>query len=156
MDGSPLLNMVAWSALYKPSKFDKEACAKVIDVLTGAGELTRAKDPIFETFPELRHLRRLGLNHLRRPDVVVFLDVDPVVACERIQSRGERKQVHETAEKLTGLREAYLKVCDVVEREWHVPTARVDGNRELEAISKEIIDFCRESIEREDAGIATN
>jgi len=145
MDGSPLLNIVAWSALYKSSRFDAQACAKMIDVLTG-GAGTARNDPLFDDFPELGHLKRLHLTHLRRPDVVVFLDVDPADACRRIESRGEHRQIHETTEKLARLRSAYIDVCAVVEREWRVPTATIDGNRRLDAISDEIADFCRPAL----------
>jgi thymidylate kinase len=151
MDGSPLLNIVAWSALYKPARFDAQACAKIIDVLTGDSARTTSKDPVFDDFPELRHLKRLHLTHLRCPDVVVFLDVDPAAACGRIESRGEHRQIHETAEKLGRLRSAYLDVCDVVEGEWKVPTVRIDGNRALEAISGDITDFCQRALERKES-----
>jgi 1-acyl-sn-glycerol-3-phosphate acyltransferase len=154
MDGSPLLNIVAWSALYKPSRFDARACTKIIDVLTG-GAGTQRHDPVFDDFPELRHLKRLHLTHLRRPDVVVFLDVDPAAACQRIESRGEHRQVHETADKLGKLRSAYLDVCDVVEHAWRVPTARVDGNRGLDVISDEIADFCQRALERKESNVGS-
>jgi 1-acyl-sn-glycerol-3-phosphate acyltransferase len=153
MDGSPLLNIVAWSALYKPSRFDAQACAKIIDVLTG-GVGTPRSDPVFDDFPELRHLRRLRLTNLRRPDVVVFLDVDPATACQRIESRSQHRQVHETAEKLGQLRSAYLAVCDVVEVEWRVPTARIDGNRELDEVSGEVAGFCRRALGRKESDVA--
>jgi 1-acyl-sn-glycerol-3-phosphate acyltransferase len=154
-DGSSLLNMVAWSALYKPSQFNAEACAKIIDVLTGKDVRTDRHDRIFDDFPELRRLRQLRLNRLRLPDVVVFLDLDPSAAIERIENRGEHRQVHETHEKLSRLRSAYLDVCAVIEREWKVPTARVDGDRPLEVISDEIADFCRDALARKEPNIGS-
>lgn len=156
MDGSPLLNIVAWSALYKPSQFDAETCAKMIDVLTGKLDRTQPGNRVFKDFPELRHLRRFRLTHLRCPDVVVFLDLDPAVACKRIRSRGERQQVHETEEKLAKLRSAYLDVCDVVERELQVPTTRVDADRTVERISDEIVNFCQCALKREGTSLESS
>jgi len=154
-DGSPLLNMVAWSALYKGARFDAGACAKIIDVLTGTRNIVGRNDPLYDDYPELRHLQRLRLTRLRRPDAILFMDVTAAVACARIEARGEHRQVHETEEQLARLRSAYRDVCVTVERQWHVPTLFVDGARTVDTITDEIVDFCREALAKEGHEVGT-
>ena len=103
MDGSPILNMTAWSVLYRPDLMSPEFCSRAIGILAGTGS---AKGHLFREFPELRVMDRLGLNRLSIPDAVVFLDVPPSVSMARIRNRGEKTQVHETENKLGRLREA--------------------------------------------------
>ena len=67
------------------------------------------------------------IGNLHKPDVMIFLDVPAEVCISRIESRGEDKQVHETTEKLTRLRDAYLLICDVLAEQAHI----IDGNRPL-------------------------
>jgi len=141
LDGSPLLNMTAWASLYKREAFDDETCAKAISILTGNDSAVRRNDPIFRDFPELTSLRSLRLNSLILPDIVLFIDTPPVIACERIDSRGERKQVHETVEKLTDLRNAYLKVCDVLKRTMKIPVTILDGKMTRDEVTANAIEF---------------
>jgi 1-acyl-sn-glycerol-3-phosphate acyltransferase len=132
MDGSPLLNMTAWAALYHEEFFTEEVCAKTIDILSG-GICCSKKDPLFDQLPELGALRKLKLTHLHLPDAVVFLDVDPEVSMKRITSRSEAVQAHENIEKLTKLRTAYRLVCDVLEQ--RCPVCRLDGAQSLEQLT---------------------
>ena len=143
MDGSPLLNMTAWSALYREGQLNPDFCARAVEILSGGG---RADDPLYDEFPELRTMRRLGLTRLQRPDAVLFLDLPPAVSMERIHGRGERVQVHENEEKLSKLREGYLLLCRVLEREFEMPVLVLDGERSREAIleeARELIDGLR-------------
>ena len=87
------------------------------------------------------YLKRLKLNRLTLSDAVVFLDVPPVTACQRIDKRGEQKQVHETEEKLGKLREAYHMVCDVVHGERGVIVSRLDAEATPENIANAAIEF---------------
>ena len=109
MDGCPLLNMTAWAILYHEEFFNEEICSKALDVLSGKDNLPK-NDILFKQFPELIVFRKLNLNHLHFPDVLIFLDVDPEVSINRIISRGEIIQAHENFEKLTNLRNAYTLV----------------------------------------------
>lgn len=144
-DGSPLLNMTAWAILYREQYFNEDVCAKAVRVLSSGGETTHTDEPDLRPFPELRYLRRLKLNRLRIPDAVIFVDVDPKVAIRRIEARGERRQVHETEEKLDKLRSAYLMVCRVVERRHEVPVCRLDGERSLDAVTSEALSFIEQA-----------
>ncbi|MCP4547698.1 MAG: hypothetical protein GY835_14655 [bacterium] len=134
MDGSPLLNMTAWSVLYRPQQLSVDFCARAMSILAGRGSV---RDPLYAEFPELRHLRRLGLTRLKLPDLILFLDVDPAVAIERIMSRGERVQVHETEEKLGRLREAYLLTVRAAREKLDLPAHVIEGGREPDVITAE-------------------
>ncbi len=134
MDGSPILNMTAWSILYRPELMSADFCAKAMAILAGR---VSGKDPLFQEFPELRVMKRLGLTRLSVPDAVIFLDVPPAVSMDRINSRGEKMQVHETEEKLGRLREAYLLVVEATRDRMGLPTFVLDGDRDLNSIAAE-------------------
>ncbi len=127
-DGSSLLNMTAWARLYREEEPEDAALSVAMGVMSGRVEGEEAK-PVFEAFPELKTLGRLHLTHLSCPDGVLFLDVDPAVSVERIRTRGEDRQVHETGEKLEKLRTGYLSVCRFLEPDWNVPARVLDGHR---------------------------
>ena len=135
MDGSPALNMTAWAALYREELLDAARCVRALEILSG-GSVGR-DEPILREIPELETMRRLGLAHLALPDLTVFLDADPAVCVDRIEKRGESKQVHETVEKLSRLREAYRVVVSAVERELGRPTITIDGALSPEAAAAE-------------------
>lgn len=147
LDGSPLLNMVAWGVLYKKGSFDDEVCAKAIRVLSGQGASLGKDAAAYTQFPELRILANLKLNRLKMPDAVIFLDTPPKVACERIATRGEARQVHETEEHLEALRDAYLRVCGIIEREWKLPVLYADGDRTRESVAAETSRFLRDVLD---------
>lgn len=143
-DGCPLINIGAWARLYKGEYFDEEACSKAIKIITGKGKGIRKDDPIFKKLHELAALKRFRLDHMRLPDAVIMLDVAPAVSIQRIQSRGEQKQAHETEEKLAKLREGYLLVTKVVEKEFHIPTRILEGEQEIGTVTDSAIEFVKE------------
>jgi 1-acyl-sn-glycerol-3-phosphate acyltransferase len=140
MDGSPLLNLTAWSILYREDDFDAEFCGRALGVLSGRERL-RPGDILARRFPLLRWLQRLGLTRLEMPDAAVFMDLDPNEAVGRINSRGESKQVHETPEKLAKLRRAYLAVCEAAESRFGLPVLRLDGRLSPEELTATAEDF---------------
>ncbi|MFC1650753.1 1-acyl-sn-glycerol-3-phosphate acyltransferase [Candidatus Latescibacterota bacterium] len=133
MDGSPLLNMTAWAILFHEDFFNQKVCSKAIGVLSGNEDIPK-NDILFKQFPELLALKKLHLNHLNIPDVIIFVDVDPEVSLKRILSRGETVQAHENSEKLTKLRKAYHMVCDVLEKTY--PVLRLQGNNGLDLLTQ--------------------
>ncbi len=149
LDGSPLLNLLAWSVLYKKDTIDQDTCSRALAILSGREGNIRHDDPIFDHFPELAHLKRLGLTKLALPDIVVLIDLPPDVACQRIETRGEQKQVHETAEKLGRLRQAYRQVCEVVQSDWHIPVEILDGEQTREDLCRAAIKFVKKSNDTE-------
>jgi len=147
IDGSPLLNMTAWAVMFKKDQIlDRETCAKIIRILTDQDKNIKNSDPIFSQFPESRYFKRLGLNNLVLPEYVIFIDVSPETAVKRIDLRGEEKQVHETSQKLSRLREAYLMVCEVIRNEWGIPVVIVDGEKSLGEVSEVSVGFVKEII----------
>lgn len=141
LDGSPLLNLVAWSCLYDDRELDLATCGAMIRVLTGyEGGLDR-RHPVYERFPQLRILKRFALV---MPDLVLMLDVAPEVSMQRIRNRGGHQQVHETDEKLARLRAGYVLVCDAVESEFRVSTHILDGRAEPAAVTAAALAAARE------------
>ena len=141
MDGSPLLNMLAWADLYHEPRLSRELGSRAIGVLTGREIPPDSHDPIFEALPELVVAKRLGLTHLSLPDICLFLDLDPEEACRRIDTRGEATQIHETRETLGRLREAYLRVCEIAAEDWSVHVIPVDVNHDEMAVLTAIGDL---------------
>ena len=86
-------------------------------------------------------MKKLHLNHLNIPDVIIFLDVDPEVSIKRIMSRGETVQAHENVEKLSKLRKAYHMVCNILEK--NSPVYRVQGDIEMEQLTQEAATFIK-------------
>jgi hypothetical protein len=141
MDGSPLLNMAAWAALYKNEMPGKSPLAKAIGIMAGQQREITPTDPVFKEFPELIRFRRLRLDKLVMPELIVFIDVSPAVACRRIDGRGAFRQVHETEDTLVRLREAYRLVCAAVGECWHVPVSIIDGEQAMDDVAAEALDF---------------
>lgn len=149
LDGSPLLNMAAWAALYSRENLDDETLAKAITVLAGDKAAPSRADPVFSQIPELSRLTRLGLTHLRLPQLLVLLDLPAEAACARITSRGKPRQPHETEEKLGRLREAYLRVVRITAQKWNIPALVVDGTRPLDHALAEAERFARDYIKQD-------
>lgn len=149
MDGCPLLNIAAWATLYKREAPDETALAKAMGVLTRRGDIP-SSDPVFTQFPELRHFRRWRMNQMVLPEVVVFLDIPAATAYRRIARRGERRQAHETEEKLTRLGAAYRTVCAVVHDNWPSCVSLINGEQPLEESVAAALAVVHNAIEAED------
>ncbi|MBI5867925.1 MAG: 1-acyl-sn-glycerol-3-phosphate acyltransferase [candidate division Zixibacteria bacterium] len=156
-DGLPIFNMAAWAALYKKEAIDEETCTQAISYLTeDAGRMDHS-ERLLRDLPELKFIRHLSLTRLRLPKAVVMLDVAPGTACARISSRGEQRQVHETEEKLSELREAYLMVCEVVQRHWGIPVQIIDGSQTLQQVASKSLQFAESlSLQKGEAGESSN
>jgi 1-acyl-sn-glycerol-3-phosphate acyltransferase len=141
MDGCPLFNMTAFATLYREEYFNEEFCSKAVALMSSGAEGIDKSDPLLKQFPEVSYLRRLGFDRLSIPEVVFFLDIEPVEAMRRIMSRGEQVQAHETEEKLSRLRDAYLMVCAVVKRDRRSAVLRIEGERALNDVATEALGF---------------
>ncbi|MFC1731028.1 1-acyl-sn-glycerol-3-phosphate acyltransferase [candidate division KSB1 bacterium] len=146
LDGAPLLNLTAWAVLYKGDYFNRDVCEKIIGVLSSRDEDVPKDDPVYAAFPELAAIKRLRLNHLTLPDIVMFLDVEPELAMERILKRGSKQQVHETPEKLTKLRSAYEMVCGVISEKFNVPVITLNGSESLDNVTSAAVDFVKKNL----------
>ncbi len=145
MDGSPLLNLLAWVALYRDDPPDETTIARLIDILTGNDQQAGPHDPLFSEYPELKAFWLLKLNRMVLPETILLIDVDPATACERIASRGEEMQVHENVEKLTRLRESYLRVLACLGSHLDISTAVINGNAPLETVVEHAMQAVRSS-----------
>ncbi len=143
LDGAPLLNIVAWAILYKGDVFSDESCSKLITILSGEDREIPDSDPIFREFQELTFLKRLKLNNLIIPDAIFMIDVLPSTSINRIDSRGEEKQIHETEDKLSKLRHAYLQLCNVIKIQRENPVHIISG----ESVKEKVLSDCTEIIE---------
>jgi len=146
LDGSPLLNLSAWAILYKEKFFNENILLKAIKILSSRDEGISKDDPIYKDFPELSALKKLGLTHLNLPDLVIFLDVEPDIADKRIAQRGQKRQVHETEEKLGKLRLAYIKTCKVIERDLNIPTYILAGNDSIDNLTNCAVKFSKKNL----------
>jgi len=61
-----------------------------------------------------RLARLLGFDGIRLPDVVLFLDVDPVIALRRIGTRSSGRDRHESLADMTHARESYRKALQAL------------------------------------------
>lgn len=129
-DGSPLLNLVGWSILYREDAFNREACIKAIKLLSGQISIA-SNDPILKEFPELNLLQQLRPGGMALPKVLIMLDIEPEICCQRIRSRGEPVQPHETMDKLSRMRNGYLKVCEVADSELNIPVLIIKGKHDM-------------------------
>jgi adenylate kinase family enzyme len=152
MDGMPVLNLAAWTILYNEGDRVGETCQKIMAALTRRGGALETDDPVFAQFPELMRLHELGFDHLHVPDATIFLDVPPEVCVARIDSRGKAKQVHETPALLSRLRDAYLAVCDTLEREWKQPVLVLAGDRDADVATAEARAFVENARGARDGG----
>jgi adenylate kinase family enzyme len=146
LDGSPLLNLLAWSTLYRTDEIERDTLCRIVDILTGKDHQANSQDPVFREYVELKVLWMLKLNRLILPEIVVLIDVDPAVAVERIVSRGEQIQAHETEEKLRRLRDSYINVLRIINKMCGVHTIVIDGKKPLVEVVKESEEFVRNKL----------
>ncbi|MFC2114712.1 1-acyl-sn-glycerol-3-phosphate acyltransferase, partial [Bacteroidota bacterium] len=149
LDGSPVLNLTAWAILYKENYFTDEVCHKAIQILCSRDESITKDDPIYSDFPELSALKKIKLTNMHLPDMVLFLDVNPQIAIERIDKRGQAKQVHETLDKLEKLRDAYLTTCNVIRNKMEVPVCILKGDEKIEDTFSDATDFIYKTLKDE-------
>ena len=68
--------------------------------------------PLGKAWMLQRVARRMRIHAGWLPDVVLFLDLSPEIAIERIASRGQKVDLHENADDLAQARRAYLRTLD--------------------------------------------
>lgn len=75
-------------------------------------------------------------NETLRPDCHIFIDVDPEVAMERMAKNRFHTDLFETKERLTEVRNYYLKLIEQLNATEQI--ILVDGNQSVEQIADEI------------------
>lgn len=69
-------------------------------------------------------------KHALRPDLAVFIDVDPATVVKRLKAK---KSVMETLEMQRKVREVYMEFVDKKE------LVRIDGNRSIDAVAVDLL-----------------
>ncbi|MBR5613820.1 MAG: dTMP kinase [Clostridia bacterium] len=81
---------------------------------------------------------RLAADTLR-PDYTFFVDVSPETAMERITQNRRTTEIYETLERLTAVREGYIKAFEKLQ---NVEKIKIfDGNKSISEIAEEIQNF---------------
>ena len=78
---------------------------------------------------------------IRRPDVSIFIDLDPAAAMERIRENRDHVEIFEKRERLEKCRENYFRAFERLKEQENV--AVTDGNRGVDEIAAEIYRICR-------------
>ncbi|MBE7031565.1 MAG: dTMP kinase [Ruminococcaceae bacterium] len=81
---------------------------------------------------------RLAAETLR-PDCTIFIDVSPKVAMTRISQNRETTELYETEERLTAVREGYIKAFEKMKNEEKIKI--FDGDKAIDEIAEEIKEF---------------
>lgn len=110
--------------------------------LVNTGVVTSEEDRVFQVLFE----------HLTwNPDVTIFVDKSPELCFEHIQNRGQEGDSKITLEYLKNLHELYMKYVSK-NPSIHV----VDGNRPIEAVTKDILKIINPLITKTECQIMTN
>jgi dTMP kinase len=134
-----LLKDRAWHILQLENKIEQDLCQHIVmdrywlSTVAYQGKTAEAIDDIIE-----RH------KHFPKPDVVVFIDVDPDVAADRIARRGGVAAVKDEYETLTFMRACaarYEKAIDACYAQG-IRVARIDSEigKSTDRIRHEILD----------------
>lgn len=76
-------------------------------------------------------LRSVNIS-FRKPDLGIYLDVDPKTALSRMPKREDRLQLFDTLQKLSKVRQAYISIS----KEFHLK--KVDANKSIDEVSQRI------------------
>jgi len=91
-----------------------------------------------------RWLRRIGFDGVWLPEAVIFLDLAPAAALQRIGNRGQQVDAHENLADMTHARESYVKALAAYERIANRPGCVIDAKgKDPGQILREAVDFLR-------------
>jgi len=76
-----------------------------------------------------------------KPDTIIYLDIDPKIALERLHSReNEVIEVYENIDKLSKVYDTYNKVWSMVSIKYpDIPLFRIDASKDIETVKNEIV-----------------
>ncbi len=80
----------------------------------------------------------ISCPEIRRPDICIFLDLDPDTSLSRIEKGRAITEIYEKKDKLAAVRESYKRVFESLGEKENVKI--INADRTLEEISKEIFD----------------
>lgn len=107
-----------------------------------------SKDGLIRPIDKLNYEKnyRIKAMHFKDPDLIIFLDVTPEIAFERVKKRGRNEEKGLSIQYLRNLRENYLRWVDSISR--RVEVLRVDWNEDhqnFQFMLDRIIDQCEEA-----------
>jgi dTMP kinase len=77
-----------------------------------------------------------------KPDLIIYMDIDPVIGFTRVDSRGERDRIEQkNIEYFKDVRKEYLRYA-----ENHSNVITIDASQSLENVQKQIISALKERI----------
>jgi dTMP kinase len=86
-------------------------------------------------------------RNLLKPDLTIYIDIDPVVASGRITSRNESKDIYENLDKLIKVREGYISIIKkLIDDGENIIT--IEGDNTIEVISEMIWKIINEEINK--------
>ncbi len=86
---------------------------------------------------------RLAKESLK-PDAVIFVDISPDVAMERISQNRENIEIYESLDRLTAVRQGYLDAFELMKNEENIVI--FDGNKSVEEIASDIEKYVVEEV----------
>ena len=125
-DGTMLVNIIAWGNIYHPDIFTNDFCLDALGQLSGIRPMPVQKK--IHYFFKAFDLFLMSVCRVRfsLPNHIIFLQIRPSVAIERIKARGKSLQFHEKQEKLDMLQRGYERINKLVEKELDVKVITLD------------------------------
>ena len=93
---------------------------------------------------EYEWVRSMNLNcpKLIKPDICMFLDVNPETCKGRIDSERDNVELYEqSVRQMSGIRKGFLKVLIDLKNNYDHNIVIIDANRDIDSIAKEILSY---------------
>lgn len=105
------------------------------------------EDEVKEMIEHTILMNRYTMETLR-PDLTIYIDLDPEVAVQRMSAGREEASVYETAEKLGKIYRAYQLSIDILRERFNDNIVVIDGNRSVNEIHDEIMGLVHNEINK--------
>lgn len=90
----------------------------------------------------------IGANRLAKeslkPDAVIFVDISPEIAMERISQNRENIEIYESLDRLTAVRQGYLDAFELMKNDENIKI--FDGSKTVEEIASDIEKYVIEEV----------
>jgi len=96
------------------------------------------EDEVKEMIEHTITMNRYTMETLR-PDLTIYIDLDPEIALQRMHDGRDEASVYETSEKLNKIYRAYQLSMDILRERFNDNIVIVDGNRSAEEIHVDIM-----------------
>jgi len=99
--------------------------------------MMHTKDEILDMMHHIIIMNRYVIDMLK-PDLTIYIDLDPNVALSRMKSSREDLSVYETSEKLNRIHNTYNIAINILRNKFNENIISVNGNRSIEEIHNDI------------------